>query len=171
MARVLGLGSSLSCDDISLEWQVKFGEAVEMSFVPGRCWGIKAECMRGGYKRFSTSGGGVKSRYLAHRLSYALARGPIPKGMYVCHTCDNRQCVRPDHLFLGYPADNTNDMLLKGRKPTGNSVAGSKLTPETAREVYRSTLSLAETAEIYGVSKKLVLNVKSGRAWRGVADR
>lgn len=170
MVRVLGLGSKLTHSDIPLEYQAKFWAIVEMSFKPGACWTIKAKPERGGYARFQVITGLVKKRYLTHRISFALCRGEIPAGMYVCHTCDNRFCVRPDHLFLGYPSDNTNDMLLKGRKPVGVGVAGAKLTPKTAAEVYKSDESLNKIAQMYGISKKLVLNVKQGRAWRGVAN-
>ena len=51
----------------------------------------------------------------AHRLAWQMAYGPIPEGMQVLHHCDNRKCVRPDHLFLGTAADNLYDMLAKGR--------------------------------------------------------
>lgn len=58
----------------------------------------------------------VKGKYkAAHRVSYQQSFGEIAPGLLVCHTCDVRNCVNPDHLFLGTNLDNINDMLKKGR--------------------------------------------------------
>lgn len=68
---------------------------------------------------------------LAHRFSWVIHFGPIPKGMQVLHTCDTPACVRPDHLFVGTQQDNMNDMATKSR---GNG-GGKKLSMHQASRI------------------------------------
>lgn len=76
------------------------------------CWNSIRKMSDRGYGRIKVNGE-IKT---LHRVSYSVFVGDIPDGFLVCHKCDNRKCFNPDHLFLGSPKDNTQDMLKKGRK-------------------------------------------------------
>lgn len=76
------------------------------------CWMWTTGKNRSGYGMFKAN----KKMFISSRLSYQLQNGEIPKGMFVCHKCDNPSCVNPDYLFLGTPQDNVDDMIAKGRQ-------------------------------------------------------
>ena len=77
------------------------------------CWIWKGKKILDGYGRLCLNG----KNFYAHRLSYEIYKGEIPKGMFVCHTCDVRDCVNPDHLWIGTNLDNINDAIKKGKMP------------------------------------------------------
>jgi len=80
------------------------------------CWLWTGGIATQGYGVFRVDGKSVS----AHRHSYKIHKGEIPDGMHVCHSCDVRNCVNPDHLWVGTATDNMQDMIKKGRQCAAN---------------------------------------------------
>lgn len=126
------------------------------------CWLWTGWALNSGYGEH-----GRARRMLAHRYSYALANGPIPKGQLVLHKCDTPLCVRPDHLFLGTDADNMRDRWTKGRKPY-------KFTAERIRAIRAEFAGIKgrcpqgfqkRIAEKYKTADRWIWAIRTGRAW------
>lgn len=111
--------------------------------------------------------------YRAHRLSYSLSVEPIPKGISVLHKCDNRQCINPEHLFLGTQQDNIDDMTTKGRNPDrkGSNNPSAKLSEAEVIEII-DLLDLghsqADIAAAYGIGRSTVGHIKRRKNWKHV---
>lgn len=110
---------------------------------------------------------------IAHRLSYLLFIGEIPKDLHVLHRCDNPKCINPNHLFLGTDLDNSNDKISKGRfvcsygKDNGNS----KLTDEQVVDIkikIKKGLSFASISRTYEVSETTIAYIAKNKSWRHI---
>lgn len=137
------------------------------------CWTWLGRKYPSGYGRF-------RAKY-AHRLAYELARGPIPDGLCVCHTCDNPPCVNPDHLWLGTHQDNMRDRNIKGRtaKQSGRTNARKRnasklLTDQQILEIRRryipGQVTQIELAKEYGISKRFLWDIVTRRRWAWLED-
>ena len=114
-----------------------------------------------GYGMFSANGRSVR----AHRFSYDVFVGPIPPGMLVCHRCDVRPCVNPEHLFLGSAIDNNADMTRKGRRAVGERCHKAKLKPSQVLEILQSDERPVVLAQRYGVDGATIRRLLRGESW------
>lgn len=126
--------------------------------------------------------GGVSARYgmfgikrkimRAHRVAYILANGSIPKGLLVCHSCDNPLCVNPDHLWVGTQEDNMNDARKKGRMLKGEENGNSRLSDNIV-QIIRNDYSAGrmnqyELAKRFNVSQRNISKIVRYETWRHV---
>ena len=149
---------------------------------PNDCWEWKTHKTRG-YGVFS-----IRSKPIqAHRFSYELHFGKIPDGLLICHKCDNRACVNPNHLILGTHKDNTKDMMDKGRNETGDkhyskrtpykvlrgsqigtSVLNEKQVMEIRNKFVPYKYSYRKLAKEYNVHRATVLRILQYKTWKHI---
>jgi hypothetical protein len=131
------------------------------------CWIWMGGLFLTGYGALVVNG----KQHLAHRASYSAFVGEIPTGMCVCHRCDVRACINPDHLFVGTIADNNADMKAKGRHNAGERHGLSRLTEDQVREIRKLCLagiSQPEIASRYGLIQQTVSDIHLRKRWRHI---
>lgn len=156
---------------------------------PSECWIWTAGL--GGRNRTPTGYAVIQHhgrQYRVTRLLWAHLHGPIPPGMYVCHTCDTPSCCNPTHLFLGTPKDNARDKVRKGRMNHSalviaaarrraaaiNATRHYRLTADQVRAIRhrsRSGETQAALGVAYGVSMSLIGLIVRGQCYRSIVDR
>lgn len=138
--------------------------------MPSGCWEWQGGKLTGGYGEFKINFKNVTS----HRFSYEIHKGKIPKGMCVCHSCDNPPCVNPEHLWLGTSKENTSDRHNKGRTPKGERIFGSKLKTSDVLEIrkyyaenkHKAKWGGVVMAKKYGVLPTTIDWIAKGKTWK-----
>lgn len=129
------------------------------------CWHWLAAKDPNGYGQFNYNGVVLP----AHKVSYIIHKGEVPKGMVLLHKCDNRYCVNPDHLEIGTQAENMADMVAKGRSCRGTAHRDAKLCPKRvrkARKMYESGKhTITAIAEYFGVTRSPMARAIRGESW------
>lgn len=161
------------CDDTTLArfWAKVRKDGPTPEHMPhlGQCWVWTAGRRQAGYGRFKTAG-----RYnQAHRFSWTLANGPIPRGLFILHHCDNPPCVRPDHLFIGTQTDNMADMNAKNRlvNVVGERHGNSKVTVADVVEIRRRVADgepQSKVAGDYDIAEITVWTIVRRTRWKHV---
>lgn len=111
--------------------------------------------------------------YRAHRLSYQIFIGLIPKNMEICHLCDNTKCINPNHLFLGSHSENMKDMSNKNRHKVlkGSKNKLSKFNEEDILDIRRrldGNESQKNIAKDFDVYQTTISKIKLNKSWRHV---
>lgn len=132
------------------------------------CWMWNQSLQTGGYGTVRVHG----ETWLAHRASWHVHRGPIPPGKHVLHSCDVRPCCCPDHLFLGTPKDNSDDMIAKGRGAKHHRSRGRvrKVADSDVERILTGGETAAVLAAALGVVRATIYNIRNGRRKQGVTS-
>jgi hypothetical protein len=134
------------------------------------CWEWTGTIGASGYGRIMYS----RKVIQAHRLSWIVHNGKIPKGLWVLHKCNNRCCCNPNHLYVGTPKDNYLDMIVAGRdgRPKGQEHGMAKLTNKDVLFIRANFVPRKPGnrffADKYGVHPSLINLIVHRKIWKNV---
>lgn len=142
------------CPPVIKSLQQRFDEKYKVDPVSG-CW-LWFGAQTRGYGQISVG----EKMFYAHRISYELHVGPIPKGLCILHRCDTPACVNFEHLWPGTTQDNTADRIQKGRQH-----GAAKLTEQQVLGIRIATGTQWEIASRYGIGQSQVSGIKNRKSW------
>ncbi len=162
-----------------MELALVYGEAIALRFwekvkIGDGCWEWAGAKVSKGYGNFWVGPQRNSPPKSAHRVAWELVYGNIPANKpNVLHHCDNPPCVRPSHLFVGTVADNSRDMIIKGRDRhlRGEACHSANFTAEDVH-VIKARLAAGETqaaiARSLGVPTQYIIWIARGKTWKHV---
>lgn len=158
-------------DDIPNKFRDRFWSRVDRRG-PDDCWEWTEKSPKPGeYGRFLIYADGKSTAYLAHRFAYTMAYGYVPDDLLVCHSCDNRRCCNPRHLWVGTDQDNAQDMWSKGRGQRGENHSYAKLTANQVlemRSILQAGATQSKVADMYGVNRATVGDIYRRSTWKHI---
>ena len=146
-----------------IELQTGRFKPIEYEIDNNGCWICTSHALRKGYPKVKR----WKKEISVHRYILQIASDSYHPNMDACHTCDNRLCINPDHLWWGTRGENLRDMYVKHRDGvTGEKHPNSKLKVVDVLAIRADERSQSKIAVDYGIAQSHVSRIKRRAAWR-----
>lgn len=151
-------------EETQLQFAKRFWTKVRLDDV-SKCWNWQAAKVRGTYGKFAIH----HKLFPAHRIAYELVYGPIPDGLFVRHTCDNKSCCNPFHLLAGTHQDNVRDAIERRRYLSGKDNKHAKYPSaivSVIRRLSEAGCPPCEIARVMGIRVHYVYKIRQGKTRR-----
>lgn len=148
-------------------------ELISKRNIVNDCWEFTGQIDRKGYGRRTFTIKGKKQKKPVHQIAYILWKGEIPKNLFVCHSCDNRKCFNPDHLWVGTQKENLQDMTSKGRgvDHKGENHPKTKFKKKDIleiRKMYSEGKKVSEISKLYNQEYNTVWCIVKHKNWKHI---
>ena len=132
---------------------------------PNECWPWKGTRLPTGYGTLWVNEKQAKD--YTHRIAWSIENGPIPAGMFACHSCDNPPCCNPAHIFVAPPAGNSADRNQKGRTSRGETHGTAKLSDADVASIHARAgiVSQENLAAEFGVRQPAISRIVNRKRW------